>query len=218
LQQLSAGLEQASKNIKAAQIKHGDSFAKEILNKGALREKFPNLFELHTNQEDTMTTAKPYTYDDFIANNPFREKVSIDPKDELIARLQQKAKNRKAELKKLNKTILETKAISQSRLERLQNAEVDLRDSNLAADKAELNLAQSEGIKNVLDQRVRTLITEKDAITRANSATVFRLEQQLRTLQANHRDALQILAKTRHKLAKRDKKIAKLQRAASNEA
>lgn len=215
LQQLSTGLEQAAKNIRTA---HSDSFAKEILNKGALREKFPNLFELHTNQEDTVTTAKPYTYDDFIANNPFREKVSIDPKDELIARLQQKAKNRKAELKKLNKTILETKAISQSRLERLQNTEVDLRDSNRAADRAELNLAQSEGIKNILDERVRALITEKDAVARANATTVFNLQAQLRTLQANHRDALQILAKTRHKLAKRDKKIAKLQRAASDEA
>jgi hypothetical protein len=62
------------------------------------------------------------------------------------------------------------------------------------------------------------LITEKDAAARENAHTVFKVQQQLRTLQANHRDALQILAKTRHKLAKRDKKIAKLQRAASDEA
>lgn len=211
LQQLSQGLEQVSKNVNEARTKH----EARLIDPTNLQKKFPNLFQLHTNQEDTVThTAKPYTYDDFIANNPFREKVSIDPKDELIARLQQKAKNRKAELKKLNDTVLKTKAVSQSRLDRLDSAEVDLRDANRAADKARLDLAQSEGIKNVLDQRVRALITEKDAIAREHDTTVFRLQQQLRQSQANNREALQLLAKARHKVAKRDKKIAKLNKAA----
>jgi hypothetical protein len=205
LQQLSQGLEQVSKNVNEARTKH----EARLIDPTNLQKKFPNLFQLHTNQEDTVTTAKPYTYDDFIANNPFRAKSTTDPKDELIAQLQKKAKNRKTELKKLNDTVLKTKAIAQSRLERLDSAEIDLEGAQRGEHNAKLDLAQSEGIKNVLDQRVRALISEKDAVAREHASTVFRLQQQLRQSQANNREALQLLAKARRKVEKFEKKAEK---------